>query len=47
MFSICDSLSFDNINNHPEKISKIRPFIEQYNWKDIEFPPTNKDWKKN
>ena len=40
------ALNFDNINNHPEKISKIRPFIDQYNWKDIEFPPTNKDWKK-
>ena len=41
------ALNFDNINNnHPEKISKIRPFIDQYNWKDIEFPPTYKDWKK-
>ena len=37
------ALNFDNINNHPEKISKIRPFIDQYNWKDIDFPPTNKD----
>ena len=40
------ALNFDNINNHPEKISKIRPFIDQCNWKDIEFPPTNKDCKK-
>ena len=40
------ALNFDNINNHPEKIFKIRPFIDQYNWKDIDFPPTNKDWKK-
>ena len=40
------ALNFDNINNHPEKISKIRPFIDQYNWKDIEFPATSKDWKK-
>ena len=40
------ALNFDNINNHPEKISKIRPFIDQYNWKDIDFPPTNKGWKK-
>ena len=39
------ALNFDNINNHPEKISKIRPFIDQYNWKDIDFPPTNEDWK--
>ena len=40
------ALSFDNINNHAEKISKIRPFIDQYNWKDIDFPATSKDWKK-
>ena len=40
------ALNFDNINNHREKISKIRPFIDQYNWKDIDFRPTNKDWKK-
>ena len=40
------ALNFDNINNHPEKISKIRPFIDQYNWKDIDFPATSKGWKK-
>ena len=39
-------LNFDNINNHPEKISKIRPFIDEYNWKDIDFPTTSNDWKK-
>ena len=37
------ALNFDNINNHPEKIAKIRPFIDQYNWKDIDFPATSKD----
>ena len=40
------ALNFDNINNHPEKISKIRPFIDQYNWKDIDFSATSKDLKK-
>ena len=40
------ALNFDIINNHPEKISKIRPFIDQYNRKDIDFPATSKDWKK-
>ena len=41
------ALNFDNINNHPEKLSKIRPFVDQYNWKDIDFPATRKDWKKS
>ena len=40
------ALNFDNINNYPEKKSKIRPFIDQYNWKDIDFPPTSIYWKK-
>ena len=40
------ALNFDNINNHPEKISKIRPFIDQCNWKNIDFPAASKDWKK-
>ena len=27
-------------------MSKIKPFIDQYNWKDIDSPSTSKDWKK-
>ena len=38
--------NIDKINDHPERISKIKPFIEKYNWKDIDFPSTSKDWKK-
>ena len=40
------ALNLDRINSHPEGISKIKPFIEQYNWNDIDFPSTGKDWKK-
>ena len=25
---------------------KIKPFIDQYNWKEIDFPSHSKDWKK-
>ena len=31
------ALNFDNINNHPEKISKIRPFIDQYKLERYRF----------
>ena len=24
----------------------MKPFIDQYNWNDIDFPSTGKDWKK-
>ena len=40
------ALNLDNIDNHPERISKIKPFINKYNWKDKDFPSTSKDWKK-
>ena len=40
------ALNLDKINKHSERVSKIKPFIEQYNWKDIDFPYTSKDWKK-
>ena len=45
-YAVTLALNLDNINNHPERISKIKPFIEEYNWKDIDFPSTSKDWKK-
>ena len=40
------ALNHDKIDRNPQRISKIRPFIDQYNWKDIDFPATSKDWKK-
>ena len=24
----------------------MKPFIDQYKWKEKDFPPHNKDWKK-
>ena len=45
-YAVTLALNLDKINDHPERISKIKPFIEEYNWKDIDFPSTNSDWKK-
>ena len=45
-YAVTLALNLDNIDNHPERISKIKPFINQYNWKDIDFPSTDKDWRK-
>ena len=30
----------------PHRISKRKPYINQYNWKDIKFPSDKEDWKK-
>ena len=45
-YAVTLALNIDQINDHPERISKIKPFIKKYNWKDIDFPSTSKDWKK-
>ena len=45
-YAITLALNIDKINDYPERIFKIKPFIEKYNWKDIDFPSTGEDWKK-
>ena len=40
------ALNFNKINKHPQRISRIKPFIENYNWNDINFPATKKDWNR-
>ena len=42
-YAVTLALNLDRINSHPERISKIKAFIEQYNWKDIDFPSMSKD----
>ena len=40
------ALNFNNIDKHHQRISKIKPFINNYNWNDINFPTAKKDWNK-
>ena len=41
-----DALNYQNIKTNPERISKLKPYINKYNWEGIEFPAGPKDWKK-
>ena len=41
-----DVLNYQTIETHPEIISKLKPFINKYNWKGIDFPAGSKDWVK-
>ena len=45
-YAVTVALNHDKINNDPQRVSKIKPFIGQYNWNSIDFPSTSKDWKK-
>ena len=41
-----DALNYQTIETNPERISKLKPYINRYNWEGIEFPARPKDWKK-
>ena len=45
-YSITVALNHQNIENHPERISNIKPFINQYIWEGIAFLAGIKDWRK-
>ena len=40
------ALNINSIDKHHQRISKSKPFIDNYNWNDINFPATKKDWNK-
>ena len=47
MFLVCYNSSIKlSINNHSEEIHNITPFINKYDWDEIEFPSHKKDWNK-
>ena len=45
-YSIVASIHNDEIDHHPDKITKLTPFIDRYNWNNINFPTEQKDWDK-
>ena len=45
-YAITVALSHDKINKSFQRISKIKPFIGQYEWKGIDFSSYSEDWKK-
>ena len=45
-YAVTLALNLDKIKKVPQRLSKIKPFIDQYNWKDIDFPSASKDWRK-
>ena len=45
-YAITAALNYQNISHHPERISKLKPFINNYSWQGIEFPSHSRDWRK-
>ena len=40
------ALNYGEIKKDSQRITAIKPFINKYNWKVINFPPEKDDWKK-
>ena len=45
-YAVSIALDRQDIGNYPQIISKIKPFIDKYNWRSRDFPSGPKDWKK-
>ena len=44
-YSIIAALHHQDISHNPERITKLKPHINNYNWKDIDFPARSKEYK--
>ena len=44
-YALTVALNHQHIGNNPQRIPKIKPFIDQHNWNEIDFPSLSKDWK--
>ena len=40
------ALNYGEIKSHPERTSNIKPFINKYHWKGINYSSKIDDWKK-
>ena len=38
-YSVTIALNNQKVKNHPKRISKIKPFINNFDWNNINFPP--------
>ena len=43
-YAITAALNYRNIGHHSERISNLEPFINNYNWDNIDFPAVHKDY---
>ena len=45
-YAVTVALNYEEIKKDPQRITKIKPFINKYNWEGINFPSEKDDWKK-
>ena len=45
-YAVTIALNYKQIGKNPERITKIKIFINKYNWEEINFPSGKDEWKK-
>ena len=45
-YALTVALNHEEIGSNPQRTTKIKPFIDTSNWKDIKFSSHSNDWKK-
>ena len=43
---MANALNYNKIGENHHRVSKVKPFVEQYDWTGINFPSNVDDWKK-
>ena len=46
-YTLTVALNYEQIKKDPQRISKVKLFIEQYDWKEIDSPSHKKDWNES
>ena len=41
-----DALNYQTTEKDPQRISKLKPNINKYNWEGIDYPAGSKEWQK-
>ena len=44
--AITIALNYEEIGKNPERITKIKPLMNKFNWKDIDFTSHKNDWNE-
>ena len=45
-YALTVALNYEEIKKDPQRKTKIKPFINKFNWEEINFPSEKDDWKK-
>ena len=45
-YAVTVALNYEQTKKNPQRITKIKSFIDQYNWKERNFPSHKNDWNE-